>query len=228
MTAAVPAGPGSRDSFLINADKSPNTLGATLLGLAGPDAPDSAHLVNEALQGRLDALWVFGHDLTRLFGDDTVEQLSRRLRLFIFSGTNENPTTSWSHWALPTAAYLEKDGTFVNCHGRIQRIGRAFLPLQDSVEDWRLLLDIGAKLNHPLSWRHPREIFMALAKTFAPFAGMSYDTIGLQGAALSLPPSAMALTSAAPGSAVASARPGRSASRDSSAEARSAKEEGGP
>jgi NADH-quinone oxidoreductase subunit G len=227
VTAAVPACPGSRDSFLINADKSPNTLGATLLGLAGPDAPDSAHLVNDALQGRFDALWVFGHDLARLFGEDTVEQLSRTLRLFIFSGTNENPTTSCYHWVLPTAAYLEKDGTFVNCHGRIQRIGRAFPPLQDSVEDWRLLLDIGAKLNHPLSWRHPREIFMALAKTFPPFAGMSYDTIGLQGVALSLPPSAMALTSAAPASAVASARPGRSGSRDSSAEARSAKEEGG-
>jgi NADH-quinone oxidoreductase subunit G len=198
VTAVVPARPGSSDSFLIKADKNPNTLGVTLLGLAGPDAPDSAHLVDEALQGRIEALWVFGHDLTMLFGEDTVEQLSRRLRLFVFSGTSENPTASRSHWVLPTAAYLEKDGTFVNCHGRIQRIGRAFPPLRDSMEDWRLLLDIAGKLNHPLPWRHPREIFLALAETLAPFAGVSYETIGLQGATLALPAAAMALTRAAP------------------------------
>lgn len=189
VTASVPASPGYSDSFLIKADKNPNTLGATLLGLAGPAAPDAAHIVNEAIQGRVEVLWVFGHDLTKMFGEDTVEQLSRRLRLFVYSGTNENPTASWSHWALPTAAYMEKDGTFVNCHGRIQRIGRAFPPLRDSVEDWNLLLDIARRLDHPLPWRNPREIFLALAETLAPLAGLSHETIGFQGAALALPAS---------------------------------------
>jgi NADH-quinone oxidoreductase subunit G len=184
VTASVPARPGSSDNFLIKADKNPNTRGATLLGLAGHVAPDTAHIVKEALQGGIEALWVFGHDLTMTFGDDTVEQLSRRLRLFVFSGTNESPTASWSHWVLPTAAYLEKDGTFVNCHGRIQRIGRAFPPVRDSVEDWRLLVEIARRLNHPVPWRNPEEIFLALAETFAPFTGLTYDTIGFQGAAL--------------------------------------------
>jgi predicted molibdopterin-dependent oxidoreductase YjgC len=132
-----------------------------------------------------------------MFGADTLERLSRTLRLFVFSGTNENPTASWSHWVLPTAAYLEKDGTFVNWHGRIQRIGRAFPPLRDSVEDWRLLLDIAKRLNHPLPWRNPQEIFRALAETVAPFAGLRYDTIGLQGAPVALPASTMVLRRAA-------------------------------
>jgi NADH-quinone oxidoreductase subunit G len=194
VTASVPARPGSSDNFLIKADKNPNTRGATLLGLAGPAAPDAARIVDEALQGRIEALWVFGHDLRMMFGEDTVEQLSRRLRLFVFSGTNENPTVSWSQWVLPTAAYVEKDGTFVNGHGRIQRIGRAFPPLPDAMEDWRLLLEIARRLNHPLPWRSPEEIFLALAETRAPFAGLTYDEIGFQGAALA--PKALADTAA--------------------------------
>jgi NADH-quinone oxidoreductase subunit G len=198
VTAAVPAHPGDSDNFLIKADKNPNTLGATLLGLANSGSPNAAHLVNEALHGRIEALWVFGHDLTMMFGEDTIEELSRRLGLFVFSGTNENPTAAWSHWVLPTAAYVEKDGTFMNCHGRIQRVGRAFPPLRGSVEDWHLLLDIAGQLNHPLPWRNPQEIFLALAATLAPFAGLSYDKIGLRGAALALPASAMASTRAAP------------------------------
>ena len=186
VTASFPTRPGYSDDFLIKADKNPNTLGASLLGLSGPGAPDAASIVDEALQGRIEALWIFGHDLATLFGEAKLQELSRKLGLFVFSGTNENPTASWAHWVLPTAAYVEKDGTFVNCHGRIQRIGRAFPPLADSREDWSVLLELARQLNHPLAWRNPREIFLGLAQALAPFAGLSYETIGSQGAPLAL------------------------------------------
>jgi NADH-quinone oxidoreductase subunit G len=187
LTASFPTSPGYSDDFLIKADKNPNSLGTTLLGLAGPGAPDAATLVAEALDGRLEGLWVFGHDLANLVEENALQDLSRKLRLFVFSGTNVNRTVSWSHWVLPTAAYLEKDGTFVNCHGRVQRIGRAFPPLPDSRPDWSILLEIARQLHHPLAWRSPQEIFERLAEE-TPFAGLSYEGIGSQGAALSLPP----------------------------------------
>jgi NADH-quinone oxidoreductase subunit G len=188
VTASVPAPSGYSDDFLIKADKSPNTLGATLLGLSGPDAPDAAAIVDEALQGRIEALWVFGHDLAPLIGEEKLQELSRTLRLFVFSGTNENSTASSSHWVLPTAAYLERDGTFVNWHGRIQRIGLAFPPVPDSREDWSLLLEIARQLDHPFGWRNPQEIFLGLAEALPPFAGSNYQTIGSQGATLALAP----------------------------------------
>src|SRR5207302_439219 len=132
VTASVPEKPGSSDDFLIKADKNPNTLGATLLGLAGPGAAPAAQIVDEALAGNIDVLWVMGHDLVAMFGEDKVRELSERVELFVFSGTNENATVRLAHWVLPSAAYVDKDGTFVNCHGRVQRIGRAFPPLKDS------------------------------------------------------------------------------------------------
>jgi NADH-quinone oxidoreductase subunit G len=184
VTASVPAAAGFSDDFLIKADKNPNTLGATLLGLAGPGAPDAAGIIADALQGHIGVLWVFGHDLVELIGKSELEELSRKVDVLIFSGTNDNPTAALSHWALPTAAYLEKDGTFVNYHGRIQRVGRAFPPLPDSREDWRILLEIARHLNHPRAARNPKEIFLELAGTEAAFAGLSYETIGPQGAAL--------------------------------------------
>jgi NADH-quinone oxidoreductase subunit G len=187
VTASVPASPGYSDNFLIKADKNPNTLGAALLGLAGPGAPDAAGVVDHALEGRIEALWVLGHDLGQLCSNGALEELSRKLRLFVFSGTNESPALASYHWALPTAAYVEKDGTFVNCHGRIQRIRRAFPPLGDSREDWRLLLELAAQIDLPLPWRNPKEIFLGLAEAHSPFAGLSYDTIGSQGAMLAVP-----------------------------------------
>jgi predicted molibdopterin-dependent oxidoreductase YjgC len=76
---------------------------------------------------------------------------------------------------------VEKDGTFVNCHGRIQRIGQAFPPRQGSREDWRFLLELAGKLGQTKDWRTCENIFNALAKASAPFQGLSYKTIGSQG-----------------------------------------------
>ena len=182
ISASVPEEPGSCDNFLVKGDKNPNTLGATLMGLAGQNGPDAEQLVDEALDGKLQVLWVFGHDLVKLFGEEKVRQLSKKVPLFVFSGTNDNPTGSLAHWVLPSAAYVEKDGTFVNCQGRVQRIGRAFPPLGDSREDWRILLELAEKLGLRLDWRGPEEIFEELAKVFPPFKGLSYETIGVQGA----------------------------------------------
>jgi NADH-quinone oxidoreductase subunit G len=181
VTAAVPEKPGSCDDFLIKADKNPNTFGVTLLGLAGADAPDAAQILDEATGGELDALWVFGHDLVALFGEEKVRQVSQKALLFVYSGTNENATVPFAHWVLPTAAYVEKDGTFVNCHGRVQRIGRVFSPLSDSREDWRILLELARRLGLPFDWHGPEEMFQALATAVAPFHGLRYETLGAQG-----------------------------------------------
>jgi NADH-quinone oxidoreductase subunit G len=185
--ATAPAASGYSDNMLIKADKTPNALGAALLGMSGDTAVPAATLIDDALNGGLEALWVFGHDLAGVIGDDALQTLARSLELFVFSGTNANSTASAAHWVLPTAAYVEKDGTFVNCHGRVQRVGRAFKPLPDAREDWRLLLDIARGLDQPLPCRTPQEVFTRLAVTDASFAGMTYDTIGWQGAALVVP-----------------------------------------
>jgi predicted molibdopterin-dependent oxidoreductase YjgC len=140
--------------------------------------------VDEAIAGELDALWVFGHDLLEVFGADKARELALNARLLIYSGTNDNPTVSLAHWALPSAAAVEKDGTFVNCDGRVQRIGRAFDPLGDSRADWRFLLDLAGRtgMDRAGDWSSPADVFAALADSVGAFAGMSHESISEQGA----------------------------------------------
>jgi NADH-quinone oxidoreductase subunit G len=184
ITAAVPQPPGSSDDFLIKADKNPNTAGATLLGLTGNKAPDAVQVINTALSGGLDLLWVFEHDLGDWLGLEKLRQLAETVPTFIYSGTNENATASAAHWVLPSAAYLENEGTFINCHGHLQRFSRVFPPLGDAREDWRTLLGLSNRLGRTLEWHSPPEIFEALARSVAPLAGLRYETIGPHGVAL--------------------------------------------
>ena len=80
-----------------------------MLGLAGLGAPDAGQIVEEALAGKLDVLWVFGHDMVEFFGEGTVRELSEKVGLFVFSGTNANPTASFANWVLPTSGYVVLD-----------------------------------------------------------------------------------------------------------------------
>ncbi|MBI4669819.1 MAG: (2Fe-2S)-binding protein [Elusimicrobia bacterium] len=181
LGAPVPSS-GPADDFLIKADKNPNTMAAELLGLT--HGPLAQEIIKEALEGRLKALWVFGVDLGNFCEAQTLHDLSQKLELFVFQGPNENQTSVSAQWVLPSAAYVEKDGTFINCHSRAQRIGRAFAPPGDSKEDWRILLGISRLLGRPKIQTNPQEIFLEMAAGIKPLQGLNYEKIGLNGAVL--------------------------------------------
>ncbi len=174
----VPEVPGSSDAFLIKADKNPNTAGA--LSILQADA-DAQQIVQKAKQGEIDVLYVLGHDLVKLFGKDVVEQIAKKVKLFVFQGSNVNDTCGYAHLNLPSSVYAEKEGTFTNCQKRVQRIWPAFLPLGESKGDWEIISLLSAKLGAPLAYQHSQEIFKDIAATLAPFSGMSYEKISDKG-----------------------------------------------
>jgi len=178
VTASVEQPAAFSDDFLVTADRTPNTRGATLLGLAGPDALPAQELVDDARAGKLDVLWVFGHDLVQLFGEKQAREVVDNVALLAFSGTNKNATVDLAHWVLPSGAYVEKDGTFVNCDGRLQRVGMAFPPPGDAREDWRFLLQLAELLDLPMTWKDLAQVFDGMAEAEEAFAGRRLDDIG--------------------------------------------------
>jgi NADH-quinone oxidoreductase subunit G len=170
----VPEKPGDSDAFLIKADKNPNTAGA--LSILQADA-DANQIVQKAKGGGIDVLYVFGHDLVRLFGKDVVEQIAKKVKLFVFQGSNVNDTCGHAHLNLPSSVYAEKEGTFTNCQKRVQRIWPAFLPIGEARGDWEIVSSLSAKLGAPLAYQHSEEIFKDIAATMAPFSEMTYEKI---------------------------------------------------
>jgi NADH-quinone oxidoreductase subunit G len=53
---------------------------------------------------------------------------------------------------LPAAAYTEKDATFVNLEGRVQRTTRAVFPKGLAKEDWVIIADLAVALGKPLEY----------------------------------------------------------------------------
>ena len=174
----APEKPGDSDAFLIKADKNPNTAGA--LEILQTDG-DANLIVQKAKQGKIDLLYVFGHDLVKLFGKETVEQIAQKVKLFVYQGSNVNETCSYAHLILPSSVYAEKTGTFTNCQHRVQRIWPAFLPLAESKGDWEIISLLSAKLGTSLAYQNSQTIFDDIAATIPSFCEMTYETISDMG-----------------------------------------------
>ena len=172
--------PGDSDDFLIKADKNPNTAGAKAI-LQSPDGTDAKNIIEQAKRGEIEILYVFGHDLVKLYGHDVVSQIAKNVKLFVWQGSNFNDTCSFSHVILPSAVYAEKDGTFTNFQQRVQRIWQAFLPLADAKADWEILTLLAAQLNIALNYKSSEDVFQELATSVNAFSEMTHEKVGEQG-----------------------------------------------
>jgi NADH-quinone oxidoreductase subunit G len=179
-----PAAPGDQDDFLIRADKNPNTRGAELIGLDG----DPAAVLAAAREGRLKHLWVFDHDLLESgWAAGDVEAALARLETLVFIGSNANRTSARAHLVLPSAAWVERDGTFTNFEGRVQRFRAALDPLGEARAEWQIVGEVLRLLGEDPAASRAQHWFRQLAAGVAPFRTLSYESLGDRGAMVELP-----------------------------------------
>jgi NADH-quinone oxidoreductase subunit G len=176
----MPGEEGYEDDFLIKKDKNPNTTG--LMGILGLDhrTPDVPTLCEMIRKEGFEGMFVATRDLAKL-GEKDLEALRKSVKVLIVATTHQSKTTDIADIVLPVATYAEKEGTFTNFEGRVQRIRQAIPPLNASRPSWRVLNDIGALLGLPFDFRGPAQIFSKLVSQHKAFSGMSYETLSPHG-----------------------------------------------
>ncbi|MGY4800453.1 NADH-quinone oxidoreductase subunit NuoG [Teichococcus aerofrigidensis] len=107
----------------------------------GPGGLDLAAM----LGGGVDALWLLG-------ADGFEPGLIPAGTFVIYQGHHGDRAASRADVILPGAAYPEKDGTYVNTEGRVQRGYKAIFPPGEAKEDWRIIRAAGAALEVPMAF----------------------------------------------------------------------------
>ncbi len=136
---------GEGDSFLRKEDKNPNRKGAQLVGLEKGGDGASAALVFHFLPENLD---------------------DYEIKIGVFSNKFEGMEKF--DLLLPCATFAEKEGTWTNFEGRVQRFHRALEPLGEAKEEGWILEKLAEAVGEDLKWD--------VAAWFARFA----DAAGLR------------------------------------------------
>jgi NADH-quinone oxidoreductase subunit G len=97
------------------------------------------------LGGGVEVLWLLGAD-----GFDP--SLIAPGTFVVYQGHHGDRAAARADVILPGATYLEKDGTYVNTEGRVQRGRRAVFPPGEAREDWRILRAASELLGYALSY----------------------------------------------------------------------------
>jgi len=200
--------PSDQDAILIRADKTPNARGAEEIGIQS--GPAFEVILRGIREGQIKALLVCDENVA---ADPAVAQLLDRLEFLTVASPNDNETTHRADVVLPSSTFAEKNGTFTNFVGRVQRIRPSVATLEqdraldgfamsrldkygsqfdrwakgakrDARPTWRILTGIASTMGVKLRYNSAEEVFNDLASSVESFRGMTYRKLGNKGAIL--------------------------------------------
>jgi NADH-quinone oxidoreductase subunit G len=179
----VPPPPlGDEDDFLIRRDKAPNARGAADLDCRpAPGGLDLQGIREGIGAGAIKGLYVVQEDLA---ADPAWREVLGRLECLIVQDILPGHTTELAHIVLPGVSFAEKEGTFTNHKGRVQRLQRALKPFGLSRPDWEIFRELAQRLGTAWPYASAAMVTEEIGRQVAAYRGVTYEKVGSLGLAL--------------------------------------------
>ena len=169
--------------FTIEADKNPNTAGArTILGAANG---------NVVLEG--DALWerVAGAKVVYLVSGGPERPLEaaesaalEKVDFLVVQDVLPSDVTQLADVVLPGTTFAEKDGTFTNSTGWVQRIRKTIDAPGEARVDWEITQQLAKQLGGEMNYHFAGEIALAIAENVPGYGEATHQKVGDEGVKL--------------------------------------------
>jgi NADH-quinone oxidoreductase subunit G len=157
-------------------DLAPNVNGAEILGMHRVGSDDATGGL-EGVKHHEGIVIVMGDALA-----DQDESFGSKAGLYVYVGTHLPKAAKAAHVVLPMTTFAEQEGTFTSHEGRVQRFWPALRAPGMARPAWLVLGALDAELTGEAAPRSAAEAFAVLADAVPAFAGLSYDSLGAQGA----------------------------------------------
>jgi predicted molibdopterin-dependent oxidoreductase YjgC len=133
----------------------------TLWGGPIPADPglDTDGILDAAIAGKIKALFVMGSDPVKMHPDpDKVRLALGKVPFIAVADLFMTETAKYADVFLPVCSFIEKEGSFTNIEGRVQRLNRAIQPIGQSRADWQILCELMAMLGKPVAVFGPDDV----------------------------------------------------------------------
>jgi formate dehydrogenase major subunit len=144
-------------------------------------------MIDDALEGRLKALWAIGYDilLTNPNASRTEQALACMDCVIVQDIFLNETARKFGRVFFPACSSFEKDGTFMNAERRIQRVRKAVEPVGKAKPDWEIICALAAAMGKTeyFTFRSPEEIWNEVRDVWKAASGITYPRIenhGLQ------------------------------------------------
>jgi predicted molibdopterin-dependent oxidoreductase YjgC len=156
-----------------------NELGCQAAGLGGSTPDQALEAVDE---GRVRAVVLLGADPVATWpGGERWRRMLERADFALQVSPFQSGSTGWATTIVPTTLPLEKDGTYTNLEGRVQRLRAAVPPPEGVLDGLVLAAEVGRRLGIELPDQAPAA-YADMRERRPAFAGVAWREIGEQGA----------------------------------------------
>ncbi|MCE5334480.1 MAG: molybdopterin-dependent oxidoreductase [Desulfobacteraceae bacterium] len=142
--------------------------------LPGKPGLTATGMILGAEAGTVKSLYVMGENPVRAIPDaPRVASALSRIEFLVVQDLFPTETSKYAHAVLPSCSFAEKNGTFTNIEGRVQRIRRAIPPLHQSRSDLDILCMLSCRLRSPATYRSPDEVLAEISSIVPQYAGIA-------------------------------------------------------
>jgi NADH-quinone oxidoreductase subunit G len=187
VKAAMAVRRGAADDFLIKAEKAPNARGARELGLVSGDDDGLSDLTRALEAGQIKGLYLCGEDLLATLAPErlaAIVAILGRLELLIVQSLRLDPRLETAAVVFPATTFAEKDGSFINHAGRVQRIYKAIEPAPGWLSDGEIFTRLLNAIDGGQRRFDPDAMWEPIQRADPRFAGLSLEALGAGGALL--------------------------------------------
>lgn len=163
--------------FTIEADKNPNTAGArTVLGYANGNVVLEGNELWEKVAGAKVVYLVSGVPERSL--EDSEREALEKVDFLIVQDVLPSAVTELADVVLPGTTFAEKDGTFTNSTGWVQRIRKTIDPPGEAQVDWEITQQLAKRLGGEIDYHFAGEIAIAIAENVPGYGDATHQNIG--------------------------------------------------
>ena len=159
---------------LITSDKNPNRAGARMLGLKGAKSSEE---VTSKIPTGTKVLLVFG----KPFEDENLLSQAGNIPLVINIAAWQSGWSETADVTLPGRLHSEKDATYTNKAGRVQRVNTAIRAFHKTRPDWMVLCGLMELLDVDNKADSAEVVFQEMSEIEKAFQGLQWESIGSDG-----------------------------------------------
>ncbi len=149
-------------------------------GVGLPDRPgfSTQKMLSEA-GSKVKGLYLFGVDLLSDYPDGAkAERALEAVDFLVVQDLFLTPTAARADVVLPGTSFVEKEGTYTNLEGRVQRNARGLGPREGIMVEWQALSALGSELGGDFGYASPREIREEMALALPWYRGLDFEATG--------------------------------------------------
>jgi formate dehydrogenase (NADP+) alpha subunit len=136
-------------------------------------------MMEEARKGKIKAMYIVGENPVLSFPNSRLtKETMTSLNFLVVQDMFLTETAKLADVLLPAASFAEKEGTFTNFEGRVQKVQRAIAPLGQSLPDWEIILRLAGEMGAPLPYSSPQQVMDEIVACCQLPAYSSYEAGG--------------------------------------------------